>query len=189
MSEQQTQNEPRELALPKIGTIADLMKEQGAKEYASFDPQTPDGAALLLKATMEKLPSIKSKVKEYLNVVHVFAHEVTSQPEDDGLVKTYQRTVIFDDKGQGYDCGSLGVAKSIGIISRIRGMPPFDPPVKCLVVLQDLEGRKQWLTLLPDIDSLLTRNKLTPSKKEETSDVQDHGKRRRSHGDGIPASQ
>ena len=164
----------RELAEYKIGTIADLMGTTGAKEYASFDPQTPDGAVMLLKCTMAQLPSIKSKVKEYISVQHVFAHEVTSPPDDDGLVKHYQRTVVIDDKGNAYDCGSLGVAKSIGIISRIRGTPPWNPPVKCMVMLQELEGKKQWLTLIPDIDCLL-RNKLQPSNKpaEGNRDVPD----------------
>lgn len=175
MSEHKPPSPSSEVAIPAVGSIADLTMQSGGKEYASFDVTTDEGARMYLRATMMPLPSIKSKVKEVIDLVHIFAHNVTSQPDEQGEVKEFQRTVIFDDKGQGYDCGSIGVAKSIGIISRIRGMPPFDPPVKVTVTLQELDGKKQWLTLVPDITSLLTRNKLSPSKKATGNDVPNPG--------------
>lgn len=165
MSSDNNKPASKEVALPGIGTMADLLQQEGAKEYASFDPHTPAGARMLLQATMQELPSIKSKVKETINVVNVFAHEVTSAPDAQGEVKAYQRTVIFDDQGKAFDCGSIGVARSIGIIARIRGVPPFDPPVPCLVVIDELAGGKQFMRLVPDIDALL-KNKTTPADKK-----------------------
>lgn len=138
----------------QAGTIADLAKSFDAIEYASFDPQTPEGAMLLITATLTDCPSIKSQVNKEITISNVYAHMAQGKPDEHGEVKPFQRTVIFNEKGKAFDGGSLGVAKSIGVISRIIGPPPWFPGVNCLVIVTDIDPPKQWITLLPNPESL-----------------------------------
>lgn len=114
----------------------------------SFDPTTDEGAMLLFKATLHKAKSIKENANRTLTVCNVLTHGASSE-KDGGEVQEWKRTVIIDEKGEAWDCGSMGVDKTLSIIKLAFGPPPYKPGIDCEIRLEDMGGGKQWLSLLP----------------------------------------
>lgn len=128
----------------------------GKMELSTFDPESPEGAAMLIEATIGELPDLSTLANMDIKVRHMLMHEASREIEG-GEIETWQRIVVFDEKGQGYSCGSMGVKKCIEIMLRVRKAKLFDPPVLCKVKVKRLEGAKQWMTLEPNIESLLNK--------------------------------
>lgn len=137
--------------------VLSVMARTRAPEEATFDPTTREGMQLYFKATLEELPALKSQVNLTVKVSHVYSHDVRTYDKGTGAESNFRRTVVFDDKGNGWDCGSMGVDKALGIIERMIGLGPWIPPVTCKVCVRELEAPKIWLYLMPDLDELLAR--------------------------------
>lgn len=125
----------------------------------TFDPSTAEGAEILVNSCLRKPLALKDHANTVIRVRHIVQHDVETVDER-GEVSQWNRTVIVDDRGTCYQCGSEGVEKALRIMRLIRkDVLPFDPPVTCTVKLETLDGGKQWMYLDPDMKSLLTTAK------------------------------
>jgi len=122
-------------------------------QASSFDPSTPEGGIMLVKATLMPCIPLKEMIGKHIDVAHFYAH-VAGTVDSDGEFDEFTRIVLFDGSGQAYQCAARGVAKSLAVLAYARGSLHFNPPIKCEVKLLQLKGTKQWLTLIPDLDSL-----------------------------------
>jgi hypothetical protein len=144
--------------IPPTRTIVTVPRDRG--DECSFDIHTPEGAELLVKCTLHKLPDLFGIGGKFINVVHIFAHDIDETNDETGEVMgKYRRTVIITDEGIAYSCGSKGVDKALQVIKAIRGEPPFTPAIKCEVRIERIDNNKNWMYLSPDIQSLLQNTK------------------------------
>lgn len=120
----------------------------------SFNPQTPEGAIRLVQATLEECDKLEDQRGKDLNLVHWMVHPAQTTDENTGEVKEFARIIVWDDKDKPYSCGSIGVDKSIAILEMTRGKAPWSPPLKVKVTVRRLANKNNWMTLVPDIDSL-----------------------------------
>lgn len=135
-------------------TVMEFFGAIGPGVLATFDPKTPDGARMLLASTLENLPSIKTMVNSDILISHIYSNPASRTNADDGSLEEWRRIVLLDQHGKGFTCGSAGIGKSLGIIALVRGNPPWIPPVRCRVVMEDISGGKTWMKLIPDFDSI-----------------------------------
>lgn len=122
--------------------------------YMSFDPTTPEGGLKLIMGTLTDLPGIKTMIGKEIKVTDVYVHPVRSIDEQTGEEIGFARTVIYTQDGKAYDCGSMGILKSLDVLSMVRGTPPWVPGIAVVVDIRDVGGKKQWLSLQPVLDQL-----------------------------------
>lgn len=132
------------------------MYGQAAEVVMSFDPTTPAGAELLFKCTLDKLTPLSEMQKEYINVQHIFGHPAERYDNDSGEISQFIRSVVIDDKGVAYDCGSEGVRKCITLLRSVRGEPPWKPPIRCQVLVQKTRAGRNWMILRPDAKEIFS---------------------------------
>lgn len=148
------------VAMPENQRIANRLLQSAADarpmNAASFDSTTPVGGRMLVQATLMPCVPLKEMINKSINLVHWFAH-VAGTTDEQGEFDEFTRIVLFDDKGTAYQCAARGVLKSLAVFSFARGSLVFDPPIKCEVKLADLKGGKQWLSLIPDLESIGAR--------------------------------
>lgn len=147
----------RTVAVDIMSCLCSYTNTDGKIEISTFDPSTEEGAEMLILATIADIKDLSELANLTINVRHFLMHEA-SRVYPSGEVDTWQRIVIINDKGEAYSCGSIGVKKCLEIMLRVRKSKLFNPPVKCTVMVEKLDGAKQWMTLRPDIDSLLCRS-------------------------------
>jgi hypothetical protein len=146
-----------------LADISPLAKKSHAGAVMSFDPTTRAGAIMLIKAELLEQRELKELVNTKIKITHIYAKPI-EDTDDQGEVNKYVRMVIFDDSGAAFSCGSRGVFKSLSVLHAIRGAMPWDPAIVCTVKLRSLEGKKQWMTLEPDMDSLFPASHSPPKK-------------------------
>jgi hypothetical protein len=134
--------EPSERLRRLFGTDAEVV--------ISFDPRTEEGAELLFKCTLDKLKPLSEMQKEYVNVKHIFAHPAERIDPENGEVSQFVRSVVIDANGTAYDCGSEGVRKCIALLRAVRNDPPWNPPIRCQVIVQKTRTGRNWMILRPD---------------------------------------
>lgn len=147
-----TQGEKNEsLSVPAF-EISAVGKNPAVK--MSFNPQTPDGAVRLVQATLKEATPLETLRDMTINLTHWMCHPASTAGEAEGEVKPFTRYVLWDDKGNFYSCGSIGVDKSLALFELSRGKAPWNPPFKCKVVVKRLPNKNNWMYLDPDIESL-----------------------------------
>lgn len=143
--------------MPENQRVANRLLQSAADSKpmnaASFDSTTPVGGRMLVQATLMPCIPLKEMINKSINLVHWFAH-VAGTTDDQGEFDEFTRIVLFDADGKAYQCAARGILKSLAVFSFARGSLAFDPPIKCEVKLQDLKGGKQWLSLIPDLESI-----------------------------------
>lgn len=120
----------------------------------SFNPQTPEGAVKLVKATLKECPKLETKAKEKLHLTDWMSHPAQKEGKTAGEVQEFTRIVLFDVDGTAYECASMGVDKSIAVLELTRGKAPWKPPLVVTVQVRRLGNGNNWMILDPDIDSL-----------------------------------
>lgn len=134
-------------------TLFSISRNGTPATLSSFDPTTPAGARLLVQATLLECLQLGEHGNRELHIVDWYAHEA-GRTKEDGEFDEWTRVVLFTADGKVYSCGSRGVAKSLAIFAVARNALHFDPPVKCTVQVKKLANAKNWITLVPDLDSL-----------------------------------
>lgn len=137
------------------GSLAEQFAPTGLSVYSTFDTHTRDGATRLLQATMGESIKLRKMIGKKILVDHFYAHEVESVDEKTGESKAWIRTVLFSPDGKSYDCGALGVRKSISIVAQIRGPGYFNPPIEFDVIMDTTAKGRNWLYIKPDVEKLL----------------------------------
>jgi len=124
------------------------------RSCASFDIRTKSGAKLLFSAQFGDFKQLESMVGKSILVSDYYAHDV-EDTDDNGEIKTWTRIVVFDNDGTPYQCGSVGVGKSLATMSQIRGKGSFNPPIKCSVMTKRTAEKNLFMWLQPDVDDML----------------------------------
>lgn len=120
---------------------------------SSFKTDNPAGARMLVQATLLPCEPLADVGTRELLLTDWYAHDA-GRADEQGEYEEWTRIVLFTADGKVYSCGSRGVAKSLAVFSIARNSLHFDPPIKCVAKRQQLAGGKQWLSLIPDIDTL-----------------------------------
>lgn len=154
--EKQPEQTSAEVTIYRPQTVMEFFGAVGPGVLATFDPKTPEGARMLIAATLGELPKIKEAINTDIYVAHIYSNPAHRTNEQTGELDEWRRIVLLDDKGRGFTCGSAGIGKSLGIIALVRGNPPWIPPVKCRVRAEDISGGKTWITLVPDLTAFDT---------------------------------
>lgn len=155
MTDSEEPEAPQPMTVAVYGKALREISTVGAKgEWYSFDPTTTEGAGMLVAATLGEPEKLGKMAGETIGIVHFYACDASKQKQD-GEVDEWTRIVLFTDDGKCYSCGSRGVAKSLAVLLRIRGNMPWNPPVKCKVRVDALPGPKLWITLFPDMGTLI----------------------------------
>jgi hypothetical protein len=82
-------------------------------------------------------------------VADVIQH-IVQMPDKDGVLQACVRTILVDDKGNGYASISEGIYSGVFDLMFLRGgPPPFDPPIPVrLDIIRTGKGRRMY-KLLP----------------------------------------
>jgi len=136
-------------------TLAGQFAPTGNKVYSTFDPKTKAGASLLIAARLGECRQVESMVGKTILVCDYYAEEVEGH-DDKGEVNRWVRLVVFDNDGTAYQCGSIGVRKSLATIAQIRGVGQLNPPVKCTVRQKRTDNKNLFMWLEPDVDDMLS---------------------------------
>ena len=113
---------------------------------------------MIVKATLLPCVPLKEMIGKQLEITDWYCH-VAGSTDESGEFDEFTRIVLFDKGGQAYQCAARGVLKSLAVFAYARSSLHFDPPLKCEVKLLQLKGAKQWLTLIPDMDSIVAKPK------------------------------
>lgn len=115
--------------------------------YCSFDFKKPETEAMLFRVAQGSDENIMAMINMQIEIEHVYmAHASKINPET-GELNEFIRIVLISPEGIAYQCFSQGVRKSIALLAATRGLPPFRPPVRVVVKLQQLGTGRNWLTL------------------------------------------
>lgn len=153
-----------ELAVRLVQPTKEMVEALGERclVQMSFDPTSPTGAEKLITGSLDKLQSLREIANEVLEITDYFQHPAEKVGKD-GSVTAFIRSVVFDKSGKAYDCGSDGVYKCLALVKAIKGNGPWNPPVKCKVLIRDLGDSKMFLLLRPLVESLFD-NQTMPKK-------------------------
>lgn len=181
----QQQESPGTIAL--IPPTEQQMRLFGGSDIVriSFNPRTPEGAELLFKCTLDQLPRLSDQANKELFVKHVFQHPAERIDPVSGEVSPFLRTVIIDENGNAYDCGSQGVDKTVKILTSVRGDPPWIPPIRAVVISQKTRRGNNWLFLRPNADDIFKNVTQPNTPKTENVNVPDHRQTGGPDGDGV----
>lgn len=163
MADENKPTEPESTLKPFIANSLSVRVAAHNGVYMSFDPTTPEGGTKLVMGTLSALPPIKSMIGKEIKITDVYIHPVSSIDDETGELQNFARTVIYTSDGRAYDCGSMGILKSLDVLSMVRGAPPWVPGIAVVVDLRDVGGRKQWLSLQPVMDQLFKPTR-TPNR-------------------------
>ena len=133
---------------------------------ASFEyKKDKEGAKLLVKARLQELKNIKDVVNTKINVIGYVDH-YASREMDGGELQEWRRVVVICDKGEMYDCGSLGVLRALEIIESIKEPGLWKPSIPCVVKMKTISGGKTWVWLEPDVDAIFMDEPNAPIRKK-----------------------
>lgn len=121
----------------------------------SFSPKTIEGAKKLIQATLHECKKLEDMRDKELLITDYLSHPAQTAGDTEGEVKEFTRIVVFDNNGEAYSCGSLGVDKALALLELTRGKAPWNPPAKVTVRIRRLANKNNWMILEPDLDSLV----------------------------------
>lgn len=134
--------------------VAAFFGVAGDTHLATFDPKTPEGAAMLVQAAMDKCIPMKDTLNTEITLQHIYAHPASRIDPNTHEVFSWLRIVLITTDNQFIECGSEGVKKSIGLIAQIFGNPPWPNGIKVKVKADSLGGGKQFYKLIPVLDHI-----------------------------------
>ena len=120
----------------------------------TFDPKTPAGAKMLLDATLKELPDLFAMGGKTISVAHIFQHDAMKIDDTTGGESHFRRTVVWDESGNAWACGSQGVDKALQVIAAMIGQPPWNPPIPCEVQVTRTKKGRNWMILYPDMAAI-----------------------------------
>lgn len=125
--------------------ILDLTTRQ--TQYCSVVAQTDEEKALLFNATNNTAHRLSDCINMVINVKDVFVEVVNCTNQETGEVTPCPRIVLINEKGEGYQCVSLGIFSALKKLFAIYGEPKdWSKPIK-LEVKQVTKGERKMLTL------------------------------------------
>lgn len=125
--------------------ILDLTTRQ--TQYCSVVAQTDEEKALLFNATNNTAHRLSDCINMVINVKDVFVEVVNCTNQETGEVTACPRIVLINDKGEGYQCVSMGIFSALKKLFAIYGEPKdWSKPIK-LEVKQVTKGERKMLTL------------------------------------------
>lgn len=125
--------------------ILDLTTRQ--TQYCSVVAQTDEEKALLFNATNNTAYRLSDCINMVINVKDVFVEVVNCTNQETGEVTPCPRIVLINEKGEGYQCVSMGIFSALKKLFAIYGEPKdWSKPIK-LEVKQVTKGERKMLTL------------------------------------------
>lgn len=125
--------------------ILDLTTRQ--TQYCSVVAQTDEEKALLFNATNNTAHRLSDCINMVISVKDVFVEVVNCTNQETGEVTPCPRIVLINEKGEGYQCVSLGIFSALKKLFAIYGEPKdWSKPIK-LEVKQVTKGERKMLTL------------------------------------------
>lgn len=156
--EKETEVQSEAVRVYKSQDVAAFFGVKGDTHLATFDPQTPEGARLLIAAKMQECKSIKDYINLEIKIKHLFAHPASRVDPATGEFNQWTRVCIITPDNTVIDCGSKGIQESLGLIAMIRGQnPPWEPPVRAIVKAREIGGGRNFYQLEPVIDSVIVK--------------------------------
>lgn len=126
--------------------IAELNAERNV-QYCSFKPKNEDDEILLFNVMNNPKYRLKDFINKTIAVKDVFCEIVQCVNKENGEINSAPRIVLIDDKGEGYQCVSLGIFSAIKKIFNVKGEPStWKTPIH-LEVKQITKGVNSMLTL------------------------------------------
>ena len=125
--------------------ILDLTTRQ--TQYCSVVAQTDEEKALLFNATNNTAHRLSDCINMVINVKDIFVEVVNCTNQETGEVTPCPRIVLINEKGEGYQCVSMGIFSALKKLFAIYGEPKdWSKPIK-LEVKQVTKGERKMLTL------------------------------------------
>lgn len=125
--------------------ILDLTTRQ--TQYCSVVAQTDEEKALLFNATNNTAHRLSDCINMAINVKDVFVEVVNCTNQETGEVTPCPRIVLINEKGEGYQCVSMGIFSALKKLFAIYGEPKdWSKSIK-LEVKQVTKGERKMLTL------------------------------------------
>jgi hypothetical protein len=126
--------------------IAELSTERNV-QYCSFTPNTEDEEILLFNVMNNPKYRLKDFINKTISIKDVFCEIVDCVNKETGEVNKAPRIVLIDDKGEGYQCVSLGIFSAIKKIFNVKGTPSTWAHSIKIEVKQITKGVNSMLTL------------------------------------------
>jgi hypothetical protein len=113
----------------------------------TLDKRDPQQRQRLLRSMQDETDVAKDAINTILPMIGYTASPASRIV--DGEIQEWVRCVIHCSDGRDVACGSLGVVKSLMLISQLDRPAPWNPPLAVKLVARSLPGGKQWYTLIP----------------------------------------
>lgn len=118
------------------------------KSFCSMIPKTDEEKKILFKASNSPEKTLKDCINMTIDLVHVYAEQVTISDEKTGELTEVPRIVLIDKDGIGYGCASFGVYNGISKLMQIFGTPDtWKKPLKIVVKQINKSAEKSILTI------------------------------------------
>lgn len=124
--------------------IADLTSAQ--MQFCSMKAESDADKIKLYNAMNNPDHRLSDYINKTINAKDLYIEVVNCTNEETGEVTACPRIVIIDNKGESYQCVSVGIFSALKKAIQVFGSPTWEKPVK-LEVKQITKGKKQMLTL------------------------------------------
>lgn len=124
--------------------IADLTSAQ--MQFCSMRAESDADKIKLYNAMNNPDHRLSDYINKTINAKDLYIEVVNCTNEETGEVTACPRIVIIDNKGESYQCVSVGIFSALKKAIQVFGSPTWEKPVK-LEVKQITKGKKQMLTL------------------------------------------
>lgn len=139
-------NQSVEVMAENENFVMDLTQER-VTCFCSFEPKTLQEKKRFYNIINSSSKRIGDCINETINMKDVYVEIVKCTNKETGEVTECPRTIIIDDKGEGYQAVSLGIFGALKKIFQVFGQPNTWDTVLPIKVKQVTKGEKKILTL------------------------------------------
>ena len=143
----QAEDHPEPKALITFNEINNAVGMGRGLAVSNFPDDPMTRLRMTSRATNGDIPSVKEHLDTPLNLKHFYVHTVDLYDESNGEVSTCPRTVLFDDKGNAFQCVSEGVARSLEQMVRMLGTDQFPAQLKVKFTEKGTSKRRKILLM------------------------------------------
>ena len=136
-------------ALPTLD-VAAALADAPSSMYSSLVPATDADRATFFNGVNAPKYRIADEIGKTIAIRDVYVEAIAvkdEKAEDENATKQAPRIVLFDDKGEGHICVSMGILNALRKLFAIYGRPTWTTPVVVLVKQVNTTPTRKMLTL------------------------------------------
>jgi hypothetical protein len=127
--------------------------------FTSIQPTCEADEGIIINSCMSIYDALADHDGKVILVENVLCHETVSPNQRTGEPERWMRTVLFTPEGKGFECGSVGVLKSLYLLSRKWKPLPWKPPLALTVRTGKTNDGNNWMWVELSVEHLKSNAK------------------------------